>query len=360
MDAPRLCPIVKEKDVEESLPTFAALDFSITTSTGSGKPAEGRSRQSSVTEFIVYASEQLLRGVRRHKEDVDTSEGEIAQDSLETPAEAEQDESESAAATKGVSRFSVVNGIFRRRSSAAKTAEEAPAGEAKAAEGTEETATAGAVEVPTPEAPKRASLFARFRRGSRQPSATSDAADPQAPSGDAIEVVPKGEPDAKVEEPPAASTPEVAPSPGQPAVAAVSPLQPGAAAEEAPPVADVADLRRQDAQVVFELVELGLYLKKALRLDGDVIDLFVNMNDQKNGSAGAELHKRSVLMLLEDIRRRRVEGKTDEFFDSRRAGRPAVLDMGTINECACFARDALAMLASQVRVPSTEHICAAI
>ena len=360
MDAPRLCPIVKEKDVEESLPTFAALDFSITTSTGStGRPAEGRSRQSSVTEFIMYASEQLLRGVRRQKEDVDTSEGEIAQDSLETPAEAEQDESESAAATKGMSRFSVVNGIFRRRSSAATTAEEAPAGEAKAAEGTEETA--GAVEVPTPETPKRASLFARFRRGSRQPSATSDAADPQAPSGDALEVAPhKGAPDAKVEEPPATSTPEVAPSPDQPAVAAVSPLQPGAAEEEASPVADVADLRRQDAQVVFELVELGLYLKKALRLDGDVIDLFVNMNDQKNGSAGAELHKRSVLMLLEDIRRRRVEGKTDEFFDSRRAGRPAVLDMGTINECACFARDALAMLASQVRVPSTEQICAAI
>lgn len=137
--------------------------------------------------------------------------------------------------------------------------------------------------------------------------------------------------------PPAA--PRLAAPPGIP------PLE----SEQAASVSDAAEQRMQDAQLVFELVELGLYLKKAARLDGDVIDLFVNMNDQRSESAGSELHKRSVLMLLEDVRQRRIAGKTGDFFDSRRAGRPAVLDMGTINECACFARDALAMLASQVR-----------
>jgi hypothetical protein len=120
---------------------------------------------------------------------------------------------------------------------------------------------------------------------------------------------------------------------------------------EAPPPPDTAllDVRDfvTDARVVYELVELGLYLKKLAGLDQEVLDLLTNMNDAKNGAEGAKLHKKSVMLILEDVRARRAAGTTAAFFDLSRAARPALLTLTTINECACSARDALAMLAAQ-------------
>jgi hypothetical protein len=49
-----------------------------------------------------------------------------------------------------------------------------------------------------------------------------------------------------------------------------------------------------------------LYLKNSDGLDNDVLELFINMNDAKNGAAGPELHKQSVMLILDDVRRRRI------------------------------------------------------
>ena len=221
-------------------------------------------------------------------------------------------------------RSKIATFLARRRggsSSATSFAEQAPGTEAAAADGDSDTG-----------APLSwfASFFAR-RRATSGGAATPASADDVTVADDAT---PAPNEDADV--PTAADvTPETAARAAAAATAAVA---------EAP--RDAAQFA-QDAQLVFELVELGLYLRKSAGLDVDVCELFVNMNDAKNGAAGAELHKRSVLLILEDIRHRRDNNNVSDFFDPRKAAQPAMLDMRTINECACFARDALAMLASQ-------------
>jgi hypothetical protein len=199
-------------------------------------------------------------------------------------------------------------------------------------------------------------------KGEADPNTDPDAQPPAAPA-------PEPTPDPPAD-PPADASPaegEAPPASGmlarlkrRLACAAAAPVDPDAAlSSDAPPaVAALADAESAeaidpqkvaeiDAKLLFELVELGLYLKNSDGLDNDVLELFINMNDAKNGAAGPELHKQSVMLILDDVRRRRRTGATQEFFNLRRAAQPATLTLSTINECACFARDALAMLAAQ-------------
>ena len=343
-DAPRLCPRIKETDDE--LPAFASPSEGggEAQQQGSGVAAQ---RQRSIAEQFMDGGRQLFRDMRR-RDTVEESVGEVPQDALETPGGEDDGETQPPPSAKipdmRLLRISIANAMRRRSSSAPSGEASAPTDEAPAAEGApvaESISPPVAALPPQQEQqPAGGGFMARFRRRKTVEAPAADTPPPGMPQPEVV-ASPEGGDMPADEGAPAAppSAPRLAAPPGIP------PLE----SEQAASVSDAAEQRMQDAQLVFELVELGLYLKKAARLDGDVIDLFVNMNDQRSESAGSELHKRSVLMLLEDVRQRRIAGKTGDFFDSRRAGRPAVLDMGTINECACFARDALAMLASQVR-----------
>ena len=347
-DAPWLCPRVKEAD-DDAMPVFAspAEDVGAAAPVGGGVASQ---RQKSLAEHLLDGGRQLLRDMRR-RDTVEESVGEVPQDSLETPGG--DGDGEAAPPPNKIPdirlfRISFAAMAMRRRSSSAPAAAETPAAEPP-------TAEAGDVAdqpVAPPQPPQQqedggGGFMSRFRRRKTLPPPASDAPPPsEVPQPESVAAPEGGEVDSS---PGDSAALAAAPSASLAIAAIAAPPDSVPVESAAVPPEVAAEQRMQDAQLVFELVELGLYLKKAARLDADVIDLFVNMNDQRSESAGAELHKRSVLMLLEDVRQRRINNKTGDFFDARRAGRPAVLDMGTINECACFARDALAMLASQVR-----------